>query len=72
MISDIVLLYNNIIRCEIKCLFQRISNKNARNWGQRVSIHCTGSKSFSQISYENVRSNSSNMQTYNANICSVL
>uniref|UniRef100_A0A2N9E965 Uncharacterized protein n=1 Tax=Fagus sylvatica TaxID=28930 RepID=A0A2N9E965_FAGSY len=33
--------------------FQDISDRNAENRGQRESIHRTGSKSYSQISYEN-------------------
>lgn len=33
--------------------FKKVSLRNAVNRGQRTSIHCTGSKSFSQISYEN-------------------
>ncbi|GMY26947.1 Plant transposase (Ptta/En/Spm family), partial [Fagus crenata] len=32
---------------------KKVSLRNATNRGQRTSIHCTGSKSFSQISYEN-------------------
>uniref|UniRef100_A0A2N9GVA1 Uncharacterized protein n=1 Tax=Fagus sylvatica TaxID=28930 RepID=A0A2N9GVA1_FAGSY len=35
------------------CFFQDISDRNAENRGQRESIHRTGSKSYSQISYEN-------------------
>ena len=42
------------------CFFQDISDRNAENRGQRESIHRTGSKSYSQISYENVSSNSKN------------
>ncbi len=48
------------------CFFQDISDRNAENWGQRESIHRTGSKSYSQINYENVISNSKNI-LYNVN-----
>ena len=48
------------------CFFQDISDRNVENWGQRESIHRTGSKSYSQINYENVISNSKNI-LYNVN-----
>ena len=48
------------------CFFQDISDRNVENRGQQESIHRTGSKSYSQINYENVISNSKNI-LYNVN-----
>ena len=57
--SIIIELLNKVWQ---RCLFYTISDRNIGNRSKRESMHCTGSKSFAQISFENVRSNNNNTQ----------